>query len=257
MNRTIILMYHAVDEPYSEREARFCVRPREFARQMQTLRRSGYRPVGLDEIVDCLDKRRPMPENAVAVTFDDGFADVCENALPVLRSYEIPATVFIVTNLIDGSNEWMTGRGFPRRRIMSVPQLRELNAADVIIGSHTLTHPRMVELSLEQAAREATDSKLRLEDLLGKTVSYFAYPFGLYNDDVKEAVRIAGYRAACSTRAGFNRENEDPFALRRIDVFGSDALWQFKQKLRFGTNHATRAQPLRYYAGRVAARLGF
>jgi peptidoglycan/xylan/chitin deacetylase (PgdA/CDA1 family) len=139
---------------------------------------------------------------------------------------------------------------------MSPAQMRALDAAGVTIGSHTSTHARLTELPAEQVTRELSDSKKQLEDLLGKPVCYFAYPYGLFNPAVRDAAEQSGYRGACSTRAGFNREGEDRFLLRRIDVFGNDALWQFKQKLRFGINEAKRTYPLRYYAGRMASRLG-
>jgi hypothetical protein len=90
---------------------------------------------------------------------------------------------------------------------------------------------------------------------LGKEVAHFAYPYGLFNAEVREMVVRAGYRSACSTRAGFNRPGEDAFLLRRIDIAGTDKLWQFRQKLHHGSNQAARLQPLYYYAGRVAARL--
>ncbi|HCX34484.1 MAG TPA: polysaccharide deacetylase [Rhodocyclaceae bacterium] len=256
MNRALILMYHAVDEPRSAQEARFCVPPREFARQMHWLSASDYRPVSLETIVDCVEARRPVPDNAVAVTFDDGFADFREHALSILQQHDIRATLFAVEGLLDGINEWMHRRGFPSRALLSAGALRELGSAGITVGSHTLSHPRLTELSAGEAAREIRESKLRLEDLLGEPVRYFAYPYGLYDETVKRTVAEAGYRAACSTRPGFNRQDEDRFALRRIDVFGADALWQFRQKLRFGTNDATRLQPLRYYAGRAAARIG-
>jgi peptidoglycan/xylan/chitin deacetylase (PgdA/CDA1 family) len=255
MSRALILMYHAVDRPRSAQEARFCVPPAEFARQMRWLAASEYRTVTLESIADCIAAHRPLPDNAVAVTFDDGFADFREHALPVLQEHGLRATMFAVAGFLGGTNQWMQSRGFPVRSILSAEALREIVAAGVDVGSHTINHPRMTELSRDEAAREARESRQRLEDLLGAPVRHFAYPYGLYDDAVREVVEAAGYRAACSTRPGFNRADEDRLALRRIDVFGTDALWQFKQKLRFGTNHATRMQPVRYYAGRVAARI--
>ena len=256
MNRALILMYHIVDKPCAAQEARFCVTPREFDRQIGCLRERGYVPVSLDRIVDCLVDRSPMPPNAITVTFDDGFADTCERAIPILQAHDVPATMFAVSGRLARDNEWMHERGAPRRAIMSPSQMRDLEAVGVTVGSHTATHPRLTELRPEQVAQELRESKQQLEDLLGRSVRYFAYPYGLYNAEIRDAVQASGYRAACSTRAGFNRVGEDVFALRRIDVFGGDALWQFKQKLRFGTNEASRSYPLRYYAGRVAARLG-
>jgi peptidoglycan/xylan/chitin deacetylase (PgdA/CDA1 family) len=164
--------------------------------------------------------------------------------------------MFAVSARIGRANDWMHDRGFPRRAIGSAAQLRELADAGVTIGSHSSSHARLTEVTEMQVAAEVRDSKRQLEDLLGKPVRYFAYPYGLVNQAVRDAVKQAGYHAACSTRAGFNRIGEDPFLLRRIDVFGGDALWQFKQKLRFGVNEATRSYPLRYYTARAASRFG-
>jgi hypothetical protein len=86
-------------------------------------------------------------------------------------------------------------------------------------------------------------------------VAHFAYPFGLFDERAVEAVEGAGYRTACSTRAGFNRHDEDRFLLRRIDVYGGDSLRRFRQKMRFGTNDASLTYPFRYYARRLGERM--
>jgi peptidoglycan/xylan/chitin deacetylase (PgdA/CDA1 family) len=124
------------------------------------------------------------------------------------------------------------------------------------IGSHSRTHARLTEVDTERAEDEATASKAALEDMLGKEVRHFAYPYGLVNETVRTMVGQAGYRSACSTVPGFNRAGQDPYMLRRIDVFGTDHLWQFRQKLRFGMNEATRLYPVTYYARRIGARFG-
>lgn len=232
-----------------------CVTPHAFSRQMHWLRQSAWRPVALDEIVGCLAEGRPPPENGIAVTFDDGFGDLCEHALPILRTHSIPATMYAVASLLGRTNEWMDKRAFPARRIVSESQLRELDAAGVAVGSHSLTHPRMSELSPADAAREAHDSKRRLEDVIGKPVRHFAYPYGSYNAAVKSAVRAAGYTSATTTRSGFNSEDADPFELRRIDVVGTDSLEQFRRKIEFGANRVTNRMLLEYYAGRIRSRL--
>ena len=248
-------MYHAVDAASAPSETRFCVTPRAFSRQMQWLRNSTYRPVMLDEIVDSLDHGQPLPANAIAVTFDDGFRDVHEHAMPILQEYAIPSTMFAVAERLGRTNEWMDRRTFPTRGIVSDKQLRELDAAGMSIGSHTLTHPRMIDLSPPEAAREARDSRLRLEDIIGKPVRHFAYPYGLYNAAVKQAVRAAGYAAAVTTRSGFNSPESDLFELRRIDVVGTDSLEQFQRKIEFGANRVTNMTLLTYYAARVRERL--
>jgi peptidoglycan/xylan/chitin deacetylase (PgdA/CDA1 family) len=256
MNRLVILMYHIVAEPGSAQEARYCCRPRSFEAQMRHLGEAGLRALPLDAIADALERRAPWPDGGVAVTFDDGFADTFANALPVLARYRIPATMFAVSDRIGANNDWMSARGFPKRRLMSASELREMSAAGVTIGSHTRTHPRLPALDAEAKRGEIRGSKARLEDVLGQSVTAFAYPYGLFDDDARQAVAEAGYRVACSTRSGFNDPDVDRFLLRRIEVFGADNLWQFRQKLKFGANEMSAWYPLRYYAGRVLARLG-
>jgi len=255
MSRALILMYHQVDVPRSAQEHRFCTPPKEFARQMDHLKQA-HVPVTLEALLAGLRGEQALPDNAVHVTFDDGFTGVLQNAAPVLAARAIPATMFAVAGRLGGRNDWQTGRGFPERPLMSAAQLCELETMGFTIGSHTLSHARLTELPPGQVGAELVQSRKALEDALGKPVRHFAYPYGLQNDTVRGAVVEAGYETACATVSGFNRRGEDPFRLRRIDVFGTDHLWQFRQKLRFGRNESGRLFALKYYAGRIGARLG-
>lgn len=256
MSRALILMYHLVARPRTEQEHRFCTTPDDFARQMEFLAASGYTALSMAQLCDCVEGKTAMPEKAFHVTFDDGFTCVLEHAAPILQRHHFPATMFALSDRLGSSNDWMIGRGFPERTILSADGLRALEDAGFTIGSHTRTHARLSNIPTEAATDEISTSKSRLEDALGKPIEYFAYPYGKFSDPVRDLVAAAGYRAACSTRSGFNRRGEDPYLLRRIDVFGTDRLWQFRQKLKFGINEATRTYPLRYLARRVRARLG-
>ena len=104
-------------------------------------------------------------------------------------------------------------------------------------------------------SREIVDSKARLEDILSHPVHHFAYPYGLYNDTARALVQQSGYLSACSTRSGFNNNKTDRYELRRIEVFGSDRLWNLKQKLKFGTNDTSWTLPAKYYLRRALSRL--
>jgi peptidoglycan/xylan/chitin deacetylase (PgdA/CDA1 family) len=255
MSHVLVLMYHQVDAPRTAQEQRFCTPPAEFAEQMRWLVAAGYRGVSLDQVLDHVAGRRVLPEPSVHITFDDGFVGVLDHALPTLQGLGLPATLFAVPGRTGATNDWMHARGFPRRALLSAAQLRLLADEGMTIGSHTCSHARLTEVDADAAQAEIADSRRELEDLLGREVAHFAYPYGLFDPSVREMVVRAGYRSACSTRAGFNRPSEDPFLLRRLDIAGTDRPWQFRQKLRHGTHQASRWQPLAYYAGRVAARL--
>jgi peptidoglycan/xylan/chitin deacetylase (PgdA/CDA1 family) len=255
MSRALILMYHQVAAPLSEREHRFCTPPDAFARQMDYLA-AHFQPVSLDAMLAGLRGQQPLPERAVHVTFDDGFTGVLEHAAPMLAARRIPATLYAVSGRIGGHNDWMACRGFPERPLMSAAQLRELESMGFEIGSHTCSHARLTEIGEAAVTAELNTSRSGLEDALGHAVRHFAYPYGLHDEAVRAAVVRAGYESACSTVSGFNRPGEDEFRLRRIDIFGTDRDWQFRQKLRFGRNESSRLFALRYYAGRAASRLG-
>jgi len=249
VNRSIILMYHMVDRPRSDQEHRFCTPPAEFRRQMEWLLRAGYRPVALEEIA-------AGAERGVHITFDDGFASVLDHAAPLLRELGFPATMFAVSSRLGGTNDWMAERGYPERPLLSVEGLHALREFGLAIGSHTRSHARLTDLDRATAREEIAGSKAELEARLGTEVRYFAYPYGKEDPAIRDLVVGAGYLGACSTRSGFNRPGADPFLLRRIDVFGTDRLWQFRQKITWGINEASRLYPLKYYRGRIAARFG-
>lgn len=252
--RALILMYHIVDTPRSAQESKYCCLPERFARQMAWIGRT-HHPVGLDTLLAGLDDKEELPENAVAVTFDDGFTRTFEEALPILTRYRIPATMFMVADRIGGDNDWMQARGMPRRRLMDAGQIRDMHTAGITIGSHTLSHPRLPECTPEKMRTEIADSKARLEDMLSSPVTHFAYPYGLYDDTARRLVEQCGYHSACSTLSGFNNKQTDRYELRRIEVYGSDRLWHLRQKMKFGINEASLSMPSKYYLKRVMSRL--
>ncbi len=107
----------------------------------------------------------------------------------------------------------------------------------------------------EELDDELRASKQELEELLGQDVDHFAYPYGLYDEQTTSAVKKLGYKTACSTRSGFNREDIDPFLLRRLEVYGTDKLWHFRQKLKFGVNDMSYSFPIKYYTSRILQRV--
>jgi peptidoglycan/xylan/chitin deacetylase (PgdA/CDA1 family) len=230
-------MYHVIDRPRSSAEARLCCPPENFAAQLDYLRRQGYTVQPLASLARSLREGTNLPRRSAVITFDDGSSCTYERALPILGEYGFPATVFMVSGLIGRDNDWLRGAGFPVRRMLSASELRGLDAGRIEVGSHSATHPWLSRIPLEQARVELKDSKAQLEDVIGRPVEHFAYPFGNYNDAVRSAVAEAGYSAACSTRWGKRHTEADLFALRRVEVMGQDSLLKFAWKLRVATNH--------------------
>ncbi len=250
-----ILMYHMVRETDDPKEKRYCCHPKAFKRQMAYLKRAKYQVIGLDDLIDSIMNSTALPQKSIAITFDDGFADNYDNAFPILKEYGFPATMFVVSRLAGRTNEWMQEEGFPARKLLGWKELKDMSENGITIGSHTTTHASLTDMDTESARHEIINSKSDLEEALGKPVHFFAYPYGLFNEQLEKLVAEAGYLGACSTRSGFNSEHANPFALRRIEVYGTDTLWNFTWKLKFGTNEDNCALPLKYYYSRILDRL--
>lgn len=257
MLRCDILMYHMVADPITPGDRRYAIPPRRFASQISGLADRGYQFVSLSQLVDAMAGTGQLPEKSVAVTFDDGYADNYDAALPILSKHRVPATVFLVSALMGESNRWMEGRGFSKRPLMDWQQAREMADHGIEMGGHTASHVRLTDLSEPEARNEIVSCKLAIERELGREAKHFAYPYGLLDDRAREMVKEAGFRTACSTRPGPNRNDTDPFLLRRIEVYGTDSLNQLLRKMRYGTNDPSLSVPLHYYWSRLKSRMGY
>jgi peptidoglycan/xylan/chitin deacetylase (PgdA/CDA1 family) len=164
--------------------------PEAFEFQMKELRRHEYRFVSLGQLVDEIEATGKERLDSVAVTFDDGWIDNYQFAVPLLKRLGIPATFFVTTTHLG------EGQQGPSR--MNRAQLRELAAQGLTIGSHTRTHPDLTRITEAAAREEIAGSKADLQTALGVVVDFLAYPGGAFNSRVAELAREAGYRAACS-----------------------------------------------------------
>lgn len=254
VSRALILMYHAVDEPRSAAEARYCVTPTAFRAQMKDLLRTGHTPMALATLVRALKDGSPIPAHSFAISFDDGFECFKRNALPVLLELGIPATLFAVAGMLGRSNSWMQAKGWPERRLLDADELRAVQVTGVTIGCHGLSHAPMTSLSDPELFEETAGARRLLSDALGSEVTLFAYPHGAQGERERRAVADAGFEAACSTEPGFNRLDSALFALRRLDVYGTDDLAGFRRKIRFGANRFTNGDLVRYYINHFLTR---
>jgi peptidoglycan/xylan/chitin deacetylase (PgdA/CDA1 family) len=178
--RGIILYYHVV--PTNQRAR--------FARQMDMLL----------EVARPWDLSTSPPQTKlplVAVTFDDGYVSVIENALPELRQRGIPATIFVTTGSWGERPGWVKSPNHPswQERVMSREELKKLTAEPLVaIGSHTVSHPNLLKVSARNAARELSESKSELENLLGRPIEWFSFPHGAHDASLVRLALEAGYR---------------------------------------------------------------
>ena len=222
-----ILMYHSIDDSCSSRFRRFAVSPRSFKAHVRYLSDSGYQTLTVSELIEAMDGRAVMPPKPVVLTFDDGFADFYEAALPILTEFGQTVTLYVVSGAVGGSSAWLSGIGEGTRRMVSWAQLDEIRRSGIEIGAHTATHAALDLLSLEEARQEIAVSKRDLQDRLGVDVSSFAYPFGYQNGAVRHIVQREGYSSACAVRYAMSSIADDRFALSRhiaLDSWDRDAF---------------------------------
>ncbi len=203
-----ILMYHHVavtDTPKPD-----TVSPERFAWHMAYLKEHNFRVVPLDHLIGMVHSGQAVLANTVAITFDDGYEDNYTGAYPILRGQQFPATFFVSSDLVNTDG------------YLSTRQMKEMIDAGMEIGSHTRRHSYLPGLSPEQQKDEIFESKRRLEEILGVEVAYFAYPSGGFSDGIKQMVKDAGYKGACTTNRGRERFNRDVYELNRVRLSDKD-----------------------------------
>jgi peptidoglycan/xylan/chitin deacetylase (PgdA/CDA1 family)/GT2 family glycosyltransferase len=225
-----ILMYHAFGGP-DETPSRYIVPGRRFAWQMALLRWMGYRVITLDELVRQREEAGASLRRSAVITIDDGYVDVSTYAFPVLHRYGFPATVFLVSAAVGGCNGWSHGTELTNRPLLSWAQIKAMQGAGVSYGAHTRTHPDLTGVTPNRAREEILSSKVELEQALGIPIRFFAYPYGAVNPLIQAHVEQAGYWAALGVEEGRNTPLTAPYALRRIEIRGTDSLLRFALSL--------------------------
>src|SRR4051794_37756177 len=208
-----VLTYHHVgSRRHGVRLKGLYVSPKLFARQIAELCGSGFSTARFGSVPGA----SAIEEKSVILTFDDGFRDVFVHALPVMQRHRVRGIQFLVSDLIGKTNEWQQRAGDITEPLMDDAQVKAWLAAGHEIGAHTKTHPRLTEISLDAAGEEITASKKALEDRFNVPIEHFCYPYGDWNEKVRDLVIAAGYKTACTTNAGVNKPGESPFELKRF-----------------------------------------
>jgi peptidoglycan/xylan/chitin deacetylase (PgdA/CDA1 family) len=186
-------MYHSISPDQGPDPHALRVHPDRLDRQLSYLRRRGLRGVSVAEWLAALD--RGQHRRLVALTFDDGYRDFVEYAVPVLARHGMTGSVYVVARKLSGWSDWDR----PCARLMSAGDVRAAAAAGHEIGSHSSTHPRLSEAGTADLVREVSESREILQEVLDADITGFCYPYGSFNTSVVEAVVDAGYDYACAT----------------------------------------------------------
>jgi peptidoglycan/xylan/chitin deacetylase (PgdA/CDA1 family) len=206
-----ILTYHSVDPSGSP----ISVSREQFRRHCEFLRGGAVAVVPLAEIAAAPDGR-----DAVAITFDDGFASFASDAWPLLREAGLPATLFVATRRVGASNAW-GGRdqaGIPTLPLLGWEELGRLSSEGLDIGSHSRTHPRLSRVGAAELADELAGSAEDLARELGTRPASFCYPYGDHDRRVEGVARKL-YARACTTELRALAAGDDPLRLPRLDAY--------------------------------------
>ena len=222
-DRTLrVLMYHKVndlpDNPLSMPVSLF-------DEQMDLLRVLGYTVVDLGAVLAYYVDGTPLPERAVLITFDDGYHDNLDNAARVLSKYGYPGVLFVPVGYLDDRQPLPHEERLAAQGVMNPTldwdELSDVERKGIRIESHGISHRPLANLEVDEAAREITLSKLRLEERLGRPVRAFSYVKGSeadYRPVHLSLVRQAGYDVAFSAVSGANSADTDPLQLRRYNI---------------------------------------
>ena len=210
-----VLVYHKVGKPPEGSKLKdLWVSPEKFRSQVAWLLAHGYVPALFSDLSKAQKGGKPLPANAVLITFDDGYENNYTNAYKILRELGAKGNIFIVFDTIGKANLWHDPGTEPWINMASMKMLAEMQESGVMeFGSHTMSHPNLEKLPLEDAAWELTESKKQLENALGREISAFAYPYGAgaYTPAIRALALKAGYVLDFSFRQGktpwpWNRE---------------------------------------------------
>ena len=216
-----VLNYHQIND--SAHNA-LTVNSKQFEAQMKYLTDEGYHTITPYELSEAMENGSPLPEKPVVITFDDGYLDNYNNAFPILKKYNMKATIFLISDYVGVYPNYLTW-----------DKALEMQEHQIDLESHTLNHVELTKTgSADETLHQLIDSRRAIEWHLQKKVEFLAYPCSSYNAEVEELVKQAGYRAAFTVHYGAVQPGDNMYALDRVPIFGgnSHTLLRFKLRLR-------------------------
>lgn len=234
-----ILMYHQVTSNVEPRYIDCSVTPRIFKIHMNILKLLRFTPINLTQLEQYRNGKSNVPKKPVIITFDDCYQECIDHAVPVLEEHGFTAAFYIPTDYVGTDSHWLVpelGFEFP---IINWETVRQLDLSGFQIGSHSMSHPRLAQISHKVCFMELDGSRKILEDKLGHEVVHMAYPYGSFDENVRAMTEEAGYRTACTTEERFSRPGDDPLLLPRVDIMGYYNIVDFILKLHFEGEYNT------------------
>jgi peptidoglycan/xylan/chitin deacetylase (PgdA/CDA1 family) len=237
----IVLMYHRVCADGEAGPSEFVVAASTFRRQLRWLADHGFWTPRLSDVLRAGGRAPRRPGRPVILTFDDGYADTLERAVPALREVGFTAALFPVLDLERRMNVWDDEPAL-RAPLLSVRALRAVEEAGLELGSHGLRHRWLTRCGDDELREELVRSRKVLASVAARPLPVLAYPYGDVDARVKRAARAAGYEAALAVNSGPLELGADPFEIRRqrvadrasdaylgVLLSGTEKLWQWSK----------------------------
>lgn len=217
--KTKVLMYHRVLAEKPEVESRWhYVTVNEFRNQMNMIDRLGYTPITFSDYQLYVEDKLTLPSKPIIITFDDGYLDTLQNAIPVLLELNMRAVIFVMGNRKLKSALWDELDGIDSCPLMSDEQIRTVQNMGFEIGAHSLDHFPLTELSEKDIVHEVTTSKEAIENVLKNPIQTFSYPYGCVDERVKKIVLNSGFLFACGVYSGPAKFSQTMMDFRRLAV---------------------------------------
>ena len=226
-----ILTYHQISAipPRGAPFRGIYVTPAAFARQMGLLKWMGYQALSMSALMPYL--RGERTGKVVGITFDDGYLNNLQHALPVLSGHGFSSTCFAVSQLLGKTNTWDAQIGIAHTPLMNAHQLRQWIAGGQEIGAHTRHHVRLLQQDSASCRDEILLCKSELEAVTGAPVNHFCYPYGEFSDLHVELARDAGFSSVTTTQRSRCHRGEDMMRLPRVPVVNTTTLAMLWLKL--------------------------
>ncbi|MCE5221167.1 MAG: polysaccharide deacetylase family protein [Clostridium sp.] len=211
-----VLYYHSVDESAANEVT---ITPEMLKAQLKYIKDKGYVTLTLSNLKGYLLNNSPIPNKSIVITFDDGYMNNYYNAFPILKDFNMVATIFCITSNLDGTY------------YLSKDAINQMSNYGIDIQSHTVNHLHLDKLTYGEQLTELKKSKQTLESIMGKKVDSIAYPFGDFNDDSIKAAKEAGYTLGFTTKRGLSDRDDNPLKLDRIYISSKYDMNTFKEIL--------------------------
>jgi peptidoglycan/xylan/chitin deacetylase (PgdA/CDA1 family) len=215
----VIIMYHRVGD---SRYPTTNVTTQQFQEEMQWLHDQNYNVISLNDIVSALKNNQSLPQKTVGISFDDAYASIYDNALPILKQYKFPFTLFVAPQSVNQQNNG----------IMHWDQVREILKSGGSIGNHSYTHGHLATATMATLQKELTQAQQDIQKETDQTPTLFAYPFGEYSNLFSDVVSSMGFEAAFTQLSGAVNAQSDFYEIPRFPINEHYADFnRFKQSL--------------------------